>query len=245
MRVHVMKLFKSILTLLLFFIGILWVRHICSYPARVDFSIYSIIWLIIGFVFILTAALMASELLYITVKIPRGKLFAVIFSIVLIFLSFGSTHSSLYPFFTRVGQNGIVSDTEIVTKEEIIGGITPKKAIEIADNYLRNPDEADNTYYFDMIENKSNEAPGKYIWIMYIDYWMKSVVVSTVPWESIMYDGNIRWEPPNPIDAPYINEDLYEVAFYFNSVLHKEDNKLIVYIDKEGNDVGTSTWILE
>jgi len=239
------KLPKSILSVLLFFIGIVYIRHVCSIPYQVDFSIDLIFLITIGFIPILLASLMTSKLLYPKLKTPEKNIFIAVFFIILLFLSFTGGHNSLYSLISRIGQNGIVSDTEIVIKEGIQDGITPEKAIKIADDYLRSPNEANNTCYWDIIENRYKKATGTYIWDMYRDHWMKKVVVSTVSWNYIKSSSDIRWKLLSPNSAVYENENLYMVSFYFNSVLHNEDNELIVYIDQNGNVVGTMTYMLE
>jgi len=78
---------------------------------------------------------------------------------------------------------------------------------------------------------------------MYQNSWMKKVVVSTTPYSFIKYNKNIYKLPIS--ETHNENEKLYKVSFYFGSVLHKEDNRLIVYIDINGNIVGTESYILE
>jgi len=237
---------KGILSVLLFFFGILSIRHLCSMPHRVDVSVDLLFLLIMGVIPILVASLIASKLLCSTLKTTKKNIFIAVLLIILLFLSFTGGHSSLYSLINRISQNGIVSDTEIVLKESIQDGVTPERAIEIADNYLRSPNEANTTYYWDIIENRHKKATGTYIWDMYGDYWMKKVVVSTVSWTHINNSADIRWKLLSPINnVAYKNKNLYRVSFHFNSILHNEDNVLIVYIDQNGNVVGTMSYILE
>jgi hypothetical protein len=214
-------------------------------PYRVDFSVDLVFLIVIGFIPLLLASLITSKLLYPKLKTAERNIFVAVFFIILLFLSFTGGHSSLYSLIIRSGQNGIVSDTEIVIKESIQDGITPEKAIEIADNYLRSPYEANDTYYWDIIENRYKKATGTYIWDMYRDHWMKRVVVSTISWNYINNSADIRWKLSNSINALYEDKNLYLISFYFNSILHDEDNELIVYINQNGTVVGTMTYILE
>ena len=117
----------------------------------------------------------------------------------------------------RIGQNGIVPDTEIVIEAEI-PGLTPKEAIDIADEYLRTP----------ISEIPGEYVIGRYEKSMYRDHWMKKVVVSTIPY------GFIEEGRKLPISKTYNeNEELYEILFYFGG--------LRVYVSKEGDVVAISS----
>ena len=233
---------KIVLSILLFFIGLIYIRHITSMPYLIDFSFDKVSILAIGFIPIILASLMISKLLHSKINTKERNIFIGIFLIIFILLLFSGGQSSLYSFINRIGQNGIVSDTEIAIKANISYAITPEKTIEIADNYLRNPDEANNTYYWNIIDNHYKEATGTYIWDIYRDHWMKKVTVSTISWEDINNSADVRW---NVTNVTFDDETLYEVSFYFASILHDEDNKLIVFIDRKGVVIGTSTSILE
>jgi len=224
---------KSIFSLLLLSIGILLIRWICSSP-RV-FSIDLVIWIVVGFIFILLAVFEASKLLYSRLKIAKRNIFIVLFIIVLLFLSFGSNHNALYPFIRRIGQNGIVPDTEIVIEAEI-PGLTPNEAIYIADEYLRIP-----------ITNGVTTRE-KYVKMMYRDHWMKKVVVSTCSGAFLKYEEDTIMIPsplkPKIYKLPTYEtfneiEELYEVFFYFG-----EDDILAVCIDPNGNVAGVGSSIL-
>lgn len=233
---------KIVLSILLFFIGLIYIRHITSMPYLIDFSFDEVFILAIGFIPILLASLMISKLLHSKINTKEMNIFISICLIIFILLLFSGGQSSLYSFINRIGQNGIVSDTEIAIKANISYAITPEKTIEIADNYLRNPDEANNTYYWNIIDNHYKEATGTYIWDIYRDHWMKKVTVSTISWEDINNSADVRW---NVTNVTFDDKTLYEVSFYFASILHDEDNKLIVFIDRKGVVIGTSTSILE
>lgn len=233
---------KIVLSILLFFIGLIYIRRITSMPYLIDFSFDEVFILAIGFIPILLASLMISKLLHSKINTKERNIFISICLIIFILLLFSGGQSSLYSFINRIGQNGIVSDTEIAIKANIPNAITPEKTIEIADNYLRNPDEANNTYYWNIIDNHYKEATGTYIWDIYRDHWMKKVTVSTISWEDINNSADVRW---NVTNVTFDDETLYEVSFYFASILHDEDNKLIVFIDRKGVVIGTSTSILE
>ena len=211
-------------------------------PYLIDFSFDEVFILAIGFIPILLASLMISKLLHSKINTKERNIFISICLIIFILLLFSGGQSSLYSFINRIGQNGIVSDTEIAIKANISYAITPEKTIEIADNYLRNPDEANNTYYWNIIDNHYKEATGTYIWDIYRDHWMKKVTVSTISWEDINNSADVRW---NVTNVTFDDKTLYEVSFYFASILHDEDNKLIVFIDRKGVVIGTSTSILE
>ena len=105
--------------------------------------------------------------------------------------------------------------------------------IDITDNYLRTP----------FLGNLDADLREKYIKMMYSDFWMKKVVVSAAPYSLIKHDENIYKLPI--INVCSENENLYRVSFYFGSVLHEQDNELIVYVNQNGNIVGTETYILE
>lgn len=233
---------KIVLSILLFFIGLIYIRRITSMPYLIDFSFDEVFILAIGFIPILLASLMISKLLHSKINTKERNIFISICLIIFILLLFSGGQSSLYSFINRIGQNGIVSDTEIAIKANISYAITPEKTIEIADNYLRNPDEANNTYYWNIIDNHYKEATGTYIWDIYRDHWMKKVTISTISWEDINNSADVRW---NVTNVRFDDETLYEVSFYFASILHDEDNKLIVFIDRKGVVIGTSTSILE
>ena len=236
------NLSKIVLSILLFFIGLIYIRRITSMPYLIDFSFDEVSLLAIGFIPILLASLMISKLLHSNINMKERNIFISIFLIIFILLLFSGGQSSLFSFINRIGQNGIVSDTEITIKADISNAITPEKTIEIADNYLRNPDEANNTYYWNIIDNHYKEATGTYIWDIYRDHWMKKVTVSTISWNYVNRSADVRW---NVINKMYDNETLYEISFYFGSILHDEDNKLVVFIDRNGIVIGTSTYILK
>lgn len=222
---------KCILAFLLLVVGILLIRRVCYFPKI--FSVDLIIWLAIGLILILLASFLISGLLYPRLKIARSKIFAIFSIVVLLFLSFGGRHASLYSFVNRIGDNGIVPNTEIVIKEAMPNGIAPKEVIDITDNYLRTP----------FLETSDADLREKYIKIMYRDSWMKKVVICVTSYSFFKDDENIY---KLPFSETYdINEKLYQVSLYFGSVLHKEDNRLIVYIDGNGNVAGTGSYILE
>jgi len=226
----VIEIRKGVVALILLFLGTFLVRWVCSLPKVFSFGL--MVWIAVGFALVLLASFLISQLLYLKLKMERRYIFAACFIIVLFFLSFTGGHSSLHSFISRIGHNGIVHDTQIIIKEKIPGGIAPKQAIDIADNYLRAP-------FFETFNTDPRE---KYIKMMYQNSWMKKVVVSITPYSCIKYMENIY---KLPISETYNeNEKLYKVSFYFGSVLHKGDNRLIVYIDRDGNVVGTETWIL-
>lgn len=236
------KSLKTVLSILLFFIGIVYIRRISSISYRVDFSFNEVLILAIGLIPILLACLMLGKLSHSKLKTTEKNVFISLFLITLLFLLFTGGQSSLYSYTNRIGQNGIVSDTEIVIEARKLDTIPPEKVVEIADDYLRNPSEATSTYHWDIIENRYKNATGSYIWDMYRDHWMRKVVISTINWNHIKNTQDVRWE--NNFYSNHKNESLYVASFHFASVLHDEDNELIVYIDKSGNVVGTIEYIL-
>lgn len=233
------KLPKTVLSIFLFFIGIMYIRYISSLSYRIDFSFDETLILTVGFIPIILASLIISKLLQSKLKTSEKNIFISLFLITLLFLLFTGSQSSLYSYINRIGQNGIVSDTEIVIEARNLNTITPEKAIEIADDYLNSPSNANGTYCWDIIERRHENATGTYIWDMYRDHWMRKVVISTINWNNIKNIPDVRWK--NIVSSNYENETLYMVSFYFASVLHDEDNELIVYVDKSGNVIGTMT----
>ena len=108
---------KVVLALFLLSMGVFLIRRVCSLP-RV-FSLELIAPLAIGLVLIPLGSFLTSVLLYSRLKIARAKIFATFSILILVFMSFAGRHASLYSFINRIGDNGIVSNTEIVIKQNI------------------------------------------------------------------------------------------------------------------------------
>lgn len=243
---------RGLFALFLLFIGAVLVRRVCALPGI--FFWKGIIPICVGIGLVLLGSFLCDVLLREIFGIRAKAVFLAVSLFLLGGLSFTGGYSSLYSLVRRLGHGGgLTPSTKIVVESEL-QCLSPEKALEVADSYLKGPiPEVSGPATSDLERFKSHEKTVK---LNYRGSWVRKAFVSPPGWEFLeLYEGDEGDEPvislyqvflsPNYEDSAK-TEEIYETSFLVNSALHwGSSNTYTVYMDCNGNVVAIGSLMLK